>query len=66
MSYRIDERGIPCDVYVCVWLNVCRYGVLNITNDPHGVANCSQYGESYFILKNVGSIACSLPNRVPF
>jgi hypothetical protein len=36
---------------------MCRYGVLNITSDPHGVSSCSQYGESYLILKNVrGSI----------
>jgi hypothetical protein len=29
-----------------------KYGVLNITNDPHGVRSCAQYGESYMILKN--------------
>ena len=33
---------------------VCpRYGVLNLTNDPHGVGACFGYGDSHFILKNV-------------
>lgn len=29
-----------------------KYGVLNLTSDPHGVQCCSQYGESYMVLKN--------------
>ena len=32
-----------------------KYGVLNITNDPHGVQCCSQYGECYFVLKHVSA-----------
>ena len=31
----------------------CKYGVFNVVNDPHGVSNCSNYGESYLVLKNV-------------
>lgn len=28
----------------------CKYGVLNVTNDPHGVRACRQYGTSYLLL----------------
>jgi len=28
-----------------------KYGTMNFTNDPHGVAVCSSYGQSYFLLK---------------
>lgn len=30
----------------------CKYGVLNVTNDPQGVAKCHQYGTSYLLLRN--------------
>lgn len=29
-----------------------KYGCLNMTNDPKGVPNATQYGSSYFVLKN--------------
>lgn len=28
-----------------------KYGTMNFTNDPNGVAVCSGYGSSYFLLK---------------
>ena len=28
-----------------------KYGTMNFTNDPKGVAVCSGYGQSYFLLK---------------
>ena len=28
-----------------------KYGTMNFTNNPHGVAVCSGYGQSYFLLK---------------
>merc|ERR550525_1996508 len=32
----------------------CKYGVLNVTNDPQGVRCCAPvYGSSYFLLKGV-------------
>jgi len=31
----------------------CKYGVLNVTNDPQGLRACSQYGSSYLLLRNV-------------
>jgi len=31
----------------------CKYGVLNVTNDPQGVRACSQYGLCYLLLRNV-------------
>mmetsp|Transcript_28736 Transcript_28736/g.46288 ORF Transcript_28736/g.46288 Transcript_28736/m.46288 type:complete len:805 (+) Transcript_28736:70-2484(+) len=31
----------------------CKYGVLNVTNDPQGVRKCRGYGASYFLLRNV-------------
>jgi len=31
----------------------CKYGVLNVTNDPQGIRCCSQYGTSYLLLRNV-------------
>jgi hypothetical protein len=31
----------------------CKYGVLNITNDPAGVTICHYYGDSYLVLKHV-------------
>jgi len=31
----------------------CKYGVLNVTNDPQGVRKCSSYGSSYLLLRNV-------------
>eukprot|EP00929_Paragymnodinium_shiwhaense_P073923 TRINITY_DN37788_c0_g1_i1.p1 TRINITY_DN37788_c0_g1~~TRINITY_DN37788_c0_g1_i1.p1 ORF type:complete len:665 (-),score=166.47 TRINITY_DN37788_c0_g1_i1:485-2479(-) len=30
----------------------CKYGVLNVMNDSRGVVGCSQYGDSYFVLKD--------------
>eukprot|EP00928_Gymnodinium_smaydae_P088297 TRINITY_DN72409_c0_g1_i1.p1 TRINITY_DN72409_c0_g1~~TRINITY_DN72409_c0_g1_i1.p1 ORF type:complete len:651 (+),score=121.87 TRINITY_DN72409_c0_g1_i1:180-2132(+) len=30
-----------------------KYGVQNIWNDPRGVQGCKQYGDSYFVLKDV-------------
>jgi hypothetical protein len=33
--------------------NRCKYGVLNVTNDPQGLRACSQYGSSYLLLRNV-------------
>jgi len=30
----------------------CKYGVLNVMNDHRGVLKCSQYGDSYLILKD--------------
>eukprot|EP01094_Clydonella_sp_ATCC50884_P024843 TRINITY_DN634_c0_g1_i1.p1 TRINITY_DN634_c0_g1~~TRINITY_DN634_c0_g1_i1.p1 ORF type:complete len:704 (-),score=224.31 TRINITY_DN634_c0_g1_i1:491-2602(-) len=30
----------------------CKYGVLNVINDPNGVQCCSQYGDSYMVLKD--------------
>jgi len=29
----------------------CKYGVLNVINDPQGVRCCKQYGTSYFLLR---------------
>jgi hypothetical protein len=31
----------------------CKYGVLNVMNDYRGVVKCAQYGDSYFVLKDV-------------
>jgi hypothetical protein len=31
----------------------CKYGVQNVMNDYRGVVKCSQYGDSYMILKDV-------------
>jgi len=31
----------------------CKYGVLNIHNDPNGVASCAGYGLSFMVLKEV-------------
>eukprot|EP00927_Polykrikos_kofoidii_P062363 TRINITY_DN57173_c0_g1_i1.p1 TRINITY_DN57173_c0_g1~~TRINITY_DN57173_c0_g1_i1.p1 ORF type:complete len:829 (+),score=117.93 TRINITY_DN57173_c0_g1_i1:54-2540(+) len=31
----------------------CKYGALNVTNDPQGVRECRQYGYSYLLLRNV-------------
>jgi hypothetical protein len=31
----------------------CKYGVLNVTNDPQGIRRCSSYGTSYLLLKDV-------------
>ena len=31
----------------------CKYGVLNAMNDHRGVVKCAQYGDSYFVLKDV-------------
>jgi len=33
--------------------NRCKYGVLNVMNDFRGVVKCSQYGDSYLVLKDV-------------
>jgi hypothetical protein len=33
----------------------CKYGVLNVTNDPQGVRTCLQYGLSYLLLRGVRS-----------
>ncbi len=30
----------------------CKYGVLNLLNDPRGISTCKHYGDSYFCLKN--------------
>ena len=53
-SYRVDKEdamfnkaysGVPP-------FERCKYGALNVTNDPHGLHACAAYGESYLILKN--------------
>ena len=31
----------------------CKYGVLNIVHDLHGIRKCKQYGRSYMVLKEV-------------
>jgi len=31
----------------------CKYGALNVVNDPQGVRNCRQYGLSYLLLRGV-------------
>ena len=30
-----------------------KYGVLNVVNDPNGIAACAQYGDAYLLLRNV-------------
>lgn len=37
----------------CADYDRCKYGVLNVTNDPCGVQCCRYYGDSYLLLKNV-------------
>jgi len=29
----------------------CKYGSMNVINDPHGVRKCAQYGSSYLLLR---------------
>lgn len=37
-----------------------KYGTMNFTNDPHGVAVCSSYGQSYFLLKEHVRNRCTM------
>merc|ERR1719350_349476 len=36
-----------------------KYGVLNLFNDPQGIAGCRQYGDSYIVLK-YARLRCTL------
>jgi len=44
-----EKSGIYGD---CPSNEKVKYGVLNIVNDPRGINLCSQYGKSYFLMKN--------------
>ena len=37
-----------------------KYGTMNFTNDPHGVAACVGYGNSYFLLKKHVRHRCTM------
>jgi len=40
-----------------------KYGTINFTNDPKGVAACASYGPSYFLLKPHVRDRCTLTDR---
>jgi len=40
-----------------------KYGCLNMTNDPQGVPNATQYGSSYLVLKNSLRWRCTFTSR---
>lgn len=37
-----------------------KYGTMNFTNDPKGVAVCQGYGQSYFLLKSHVRNGCTI------
>ena len=40
-----------------------KYGVMNFMNDHRGLKSCSQYGESYFVLKQHVRPRCTITNK---
>ena len=40
-----------------------KYGVINFTNDPKGVAICAGYGKSYFLLKEHVRQRCTFTEK---
>lgn len=40
-----------------------KYGVINFTNDPKGVASCVSYGNSYFLLKEHVRERCTFTDK---